>query len=142
MDMALPIPEQRLFFTTGRRQGEGLDAIDGLALRPAVLARYRDLRRLRYDFPLVLVADGVHAAQQRKARDFLNTVERLIVRLSDILRAAFIHSEAGQRPDALRAALGGAHRRAFDFDVMSRLVTRGVPKDELPASRHARIERA
>jgi hypothetical protein len=243
MDFALAVPEQRLFFSTGRRQA-GLDAIDRLALRPAVLARYRDLRRLRYDFPLVLVTGGVgawtvrslssvidelleeiaprglegerlrrhvlglereirtlaaggehgrlselwnaaaaklasaddpsaqevlahmsgklkldgdvvdcdasmaarfcehlwQAEQQRKADAFRARVERLIVRLSDVLRAAFIHSEAGQRPDALRAALGGWHREAFDFDVMSKLVARNVPKDELPPPRRARIE--
>jgi hypothetical protein len=275
MDMALHFPEQRLFFSTGRRQGNGLDAIEGLGLRPAVLARYRDLSRLRYDFPLVLVAEGAlagavrslssvvddmlvenaprglegerlrkhvlrlereiramcaarsphdanrlaspgstavqaasareqgtpgagesrllsqlwtiaaaalasdddpsanevmthlaaklavdgevvdcdastparvcahlwNSAQQRKASAFRGTVERLIVRLSDVLRAAFIHSEAGQRADALRAALGGLHREAFDFDVMSKLVARNIPKDELPASRRERIER-
>jgi hypothetical protein len=245
MDMIPPVPEQRLFFATGRRQGPGLDAIDDLSLRPAVFARYRDLTRLRYDFPLVLVREGVLAgtirslsllvdavlseiaprgmegeklrkhvlrlerqirmlagagqrgllselwaiaagrlasgddpsakevlayiaeklhldgevvdcdasmparvcehlrrgAQERKAKAFRATVERLIVRLSDILRAAFIHSEAGQRPEALRAALGGTHRQAFDFDVFSRLVSRNVPKDELSTGRRARIER-
>ncbi len=246
MDMAARYHEQRLFFSTGRRHGEGVDAIDGLPLRPALLARYRDLTRLRYDFPLVLVDRGPgagtlrsvssvvdevlqeiaprgldgerlrkhvlrlerelrvllaagargtlselwteaaprlaapsdpsaeavlthlaeklrldgevvdcdssaparvlthiwRAAQQQKSRIFRSTVERLVIRLSDILRAAFIHSEAGQRPDALRASLGGGHRDSFDFAVMSRLVARGVPKDELPAARRRRIEDA
>ena len=246
MDMAARYHEQRLFFSTGRRQGEGIDAIDALPLRPALLARYRDPTRLRYDFPLVLVDRGPEAgtlrsvssvvdevlqeiaprgidgerlrkhvlrlerelrallaagargmlselwaeaaprlaaaadpsaaallthlaeklqldgevvdcdaamparvlthmwraAQQEKGRAFRTTVQRLVVKLSDILRAAFIHSEAGQRPDALRAALGGSHRDAFDFAMMSRLVTRGVPKDELPAARRRRIEDA
>lgn len=247
MDMAATLHhEQRLFFSTGRRHGEGVDAIDSLALRPALFARYRDLSRLRYDFPLVLVdrgpgtgtlrslssvvdevlqeiapkglegerlrkhvlrlehevrlllAEGARgtlselwqeatpklaapndpsaeavlthlaeklqldgalvdcdrsmpgrvvehlwqAAQQQKARAFRATVERLVVKLSDILRSAFIHSEAGQRPDALRNALGGAHRDAFDFAVMSRLVARGAPKDELHAARRRRIEDA
>ena len=244
MDMALSFPEQRLFFTTGRLSGDGLDAIEGLALRPAVFARYRDLARLRYDFPLVLIDKGAQAgtlrslssvvdellaevaprglegellrrhvlrlereirtlaaehsgalsemwngavvrmassgdptakevlahvaeklafdgdviecdgsaarrvaehlwrgAQQRKATAFRATVDRLVVRLSDILRAAFLRSEAGQRPEALRAALGGSHRDAFDFSAMSRLVGRNAPKDELAPGRRARIER-
>ncbi len=246
MDTATRNHEQRLFVSTGTRQGEGVDAIDGLGLWPAVFARYRDLTRLRYDFPLVLVDHGpgagtIHslssvvdealqeiapqgldgerlrkhvlrlerevrvllaggtggrlaglwaeagsrvampgdpssegmlthiaekllpdgevvacdrtmparvlhhlwqAAQQRKARAFRTTVDRLAIKLSDILRAAFIHSQAGQRPDALRASLGGTHREAFDFTLMSRLVTRNVPKDELPAARRRRIEAA
>ena len=245
MNTTPPIPEHRLFFATGRREGAALDAIDDLALRPAVFARYRDLTRLRYDFPVVLVADGPwagtlrslcsvidevlseiaprglegerlrkhvlrlereirtlavagpprrlsalwsaaatriasaddpsakevlahiadklkldgevidcdpsmaarvcehlwRAAQDRKARVFRATVERLVVRLSEILRAAFLHSEAGQRPDALRASLGGTHRQAFDFEVFSRLVSRNAPKDELSPGRRERIER-
>jgi len=45
------------FFLTGRRPSEHLDAVDGLDLRPALFAGYRELTQLRYDFPLVLVAD-------------------------------------------------------------------------------------
>jgi hypothetical protein len=246
MDMAAQHHEQRLFFSTGTRHGEGVDAIDGLGLRPALLARYRDLTRLRYDFPLVLVDRGSEAgtlrslssvvdevlqdiaprgidgerlrkhvlrlerelrvmlaggargrlaelwaeaaprlaapgdpsaasvlthiadklqldgevvdcdrempvrvlahvwdaAQQRKAGSFRATVDRLVIKLSDILRAAFLRSQAGQRPEALRTSLGGTHRDAFDFGVMSRLVARNVPNDELPASRRRRIEAA
>jgi hypothetical protein len=243
MDTATRHHEQQLFFSTGQRHGEGIDAIDGLALRPALLARYRQLTHLRYDFPLVLVDRGPgggtirslssivdevlqeiaprgiegerlrkhvlrlerevrsllaagasgtltelwdtaaqklaapddpsaetllthiadklqidgdvvdcdramparvlahawQAAQQKKGKAFRAIVERLMVKLSDILRAAFIHSEAGQQPAALRASLGGTHRDVFDFAVMSRLVARNAPKDELPASRRGRI---
>jgi ferredoxin len=42
------------FFLTGRRPGDYLDAVDGLDLRPALFAGYRDLTPLRYDFPLIL----------------------------------------------------------------------------------------
>ena len=246
MEVAGRNHEQRLFFATGTRHGEGVDAVDGLALVPAVFARYRDLTRLRYDFPLVLVdrgpgagtlrslssivdevlqeiaprgidgerlrrhvlqlerevralvaggasgtlselwaaaaprlakpndpsaeavlthlaeklqLDGAivdcdrsmparvlahvwEAAQRAKGAAFRVTVERLCVKLADILRAAFIHSAAGRQPDALRAALGGSHREAFDFTLMSRLVARGAPKDDLPSARRRRIENA
>jgi hypothetical protein len=46
------------FFLTGRRPSEYLDAVEGLGLRPALFAGYRELTELRYDFPLVLLADG------------------------------------------------------------------------------------
>ena len=49
---------QVAFFLTGKRQADHLDAVDGLNLRPALFARYRDLSELRYDFPLVLVESG------------------------------------------------------------------------------------
>jgi hypothetical protein len=42
------------FYLTGKRPNGGPDAIEGL--RPALLAQYRDLTGLRYDFPVVLVA--------------------------------------------------------------------------------------
>jgi ferredoxin len=46
---------QLAFYLTGRRHGPGLAAIEGPNLRPALLASYRDLTRLRYDYPLVLM---------------------------------------------------------------------------------------
>ena len=45
------------FFLTGRRPSEYLDAVEGLGLRPALFAGYRELTQLRYDFPLLLVAN-------------------------------------------------------------------------------------
>src|SRR5512140_755231 len=53
---------QVAFFLTGRRPSEFLDAVDGLQLRPALFAGYRDLTPLRYDFPLVLAAKSAHAS--------------------------------------------------------------------------------
>jgi len=42
------------FHLTGKRPDASLGAVDPRDCRPALLARYRDLTRLRYDFPLVL----------------------------------------------------------------------------------------
>jgi hypothetical protein len=58
MLMAAELQSQVAFHLTGRGPAAGLDAVDVLALRPALLARYRDLTTLRYDFPLVLVDRG------------------------------------------------------------------------------------
>jgi len=244
MDMAAQHHEQRLFFSTGRVQGEGIEPVHALSLRPALLARYRDLTSLRQDYPLVLVGSGPQkgivrslpgivddlllevaprgiegeklrrhvlrlereirrlvgqgrtgrlldvwaeaaarvgkpgdpsvegvlaaigdkinldgevvdctpagvpktlahfwrAEQDRKGRAFRDTAGRLIVKLSDILRAAFIRSEAGQSAGTLRAAVGDGHRGDFDFAVMSKLVARRSPKDELSPARRRRIE--
>ena len=75
-----------------------------------------------------------------KSRAFRTLVDHLIRRLSDILRAAFVHSLAGQQAQALQAGFGGLHADDFDFSAMSKLVARNVPMDELPASRRQRIE--
>lgn len=244
MDMAAKFQDQLVFHMTGRHTGDGLAPIDAASMRPALFAGYRDLTRLRHDFPLVLVDSGtegsyaaslsvlvnhvldslaprgiegerlrkhvlrlervlramlasgaqgtlsdlwaaaaaklasdadesvgkvlalageslkidgelvdcdeqlpsrfmIHAwrhVQARKADLFQDQIDNLQRKLSDILRAAFAHSEAGQQPDALRAAFGGTHDDNFDFVAMSRLVVRGAPKDELSKPRRARIE--
>ncbi len=62
--MEADLQTQVAFFLTGKRLTSNLDAVDGLGLRPALFANYRDLTRLRYDFPLVLLdgqADGSFA---------------------------------------------------------------------------------
>jgi ferredoxin len=244
MDMAAKFQDQLVFHMTGRRTGEGLAALDAATMRPALFAGYRDLARLRHDYPLVLVETGkadayaasltllvnrvleslaprgiegerlrkhvlrlerelramlaagksgelsalwaaaserlasaadesvakvlalageslgvdgelvdcderlparfmVHAwrhVQAQKAALFHGHLDMLQRKLSDILRAAFVHSEAGQRPAALKAAVGGMHADDFDFSAMSRLVGKNAPKDELPAARRKRIE--
>jgi len=81
------------------------------------------------------------ATQADKARAFRKLADTLIVRLTDILRAAHINSPAGRTPQALRASLGGPHEIDFDFDAMSRLLG-GAARDPLPGPRRARIEAA
>jgi hypothetical protein len=246
MDMATKFQDQLTFHMTGKRTGEGLAPIDTGSLWPALLAPYRDLTRLRYDYPLVLpepsldpdyvhslsalvggllaelaprgidgerlrkqvlrlereirtmLAEGAtgslselwtgavdrlasgtdattckvlvqaggalkfdgdvvdcdarlparlvtqawHHEQARKGLEFRSMVDTLVRKLSDIRRAAFARSAAGQEPAALAAAIGSPHADVFDFAVMSRLVVRSAPKDELPAARRARIDGA
>ncbi len=45
------------FYLLGDRSGLPAEKISQQQLRPALFADYRDLSRLRYDFPLILVAD-------------------------------------------------------------------------------------
>lgn len=230
------------FYLTGKISGASLDAVDGLKLRPALFAGYRDLTRLRYDFPLVLLdgpdaafvqslsglVDGIlhqiaggddgervtkhvlrleqeirarvaagesgalsalwdaaagrlaagadellkdslsraraalktdgeivdcgaalparlltHAwsrVQKQKSRKFQEHIGQLSLKLSNILKADFVHSEAGQKAQSLKATVGGTYSDAFDFEVMSRLLTKGSPKNALSDSRRRRIE--
>ncbi|HEX5639408.1 MAG TPA: ferredoxin [Burkholderiaceae bacterium] len=240
--MAAKFQDQTVFHMTGKRSGDGLAELTA-GFRPALLAPYRDLTRLRYDYPVVLlasdareqyaeslssvigrlidqlaprgiegerlrkqllrlerelrvmIADGAagtlrtmwpHAAARAAGRDaatldtlkraaagldvdgdlvdcgralterfvtrawqsvnaekakaFRKLADHLVRRLSDILRAAFVHSPAGQQPLALQSGFGSLHTDVFDFSAMSKLVLRGVAQDELPAARRARIE--
>jgi ferredoxin len=230
------------FFLTGRRPSEHLDAVDGLGLRPALFASYRELTQLRYDFPLVLVAgrsdnqfaqslsglidsalasvarggDGEHmrkhalrleqeirvlasggvagtlsalwdkaaarlakaadksladslrrtraaiafdgevadcdahlpvrllqhswaGVQKQKADRLRKDLDRLVLKLSDILKADFERSEAGRSAQHLKASVGSGFGSAFDFDAMSRMLSKALPKDQFPESRRKRI---
>ena len=241
--MEAELQTQIAFYLTGKTPGAGLDAVDGLNLQPALLARYRDLSKLRYDFPLVLVenaadrgcvqclsaivdgvvsavaqgddgerltkhllrleqeirvlvAEGVSGAlsalwdkaagrlaargndllkdslsraraalktdgrvvdcgkampadvinhawagvQEKKARKFRADFAKLTQKLSDILQVDAVRSEAGLSAESLQAAVGAAHAGDFDFQAMSRLLTRSAPKASLPESRRRRIK--
>jgi hypothetical protein len=232
------------FHLTGRRPATGLDAIDDRQLTPALFARYRDLARLRYDFPVVLVtspapgrpcveplsglldrvlqeigadddgervsrhvlrqertmralvAEGMRGSlaslwdaaasrlsvradeplqdslkraraalkvegevadcdatlpatlfthawrtlQDRKAGKLAGDIERLAVKLAEILQADFARSDAGRSAGSLKATIGDAHGGIFDFDAMSRLLTKAAPKAGMPPKRRQRIE--
>ena len=248
MDMHTQDRDALVFHLTGRHSKHGASAITELALRPALLAPYRDLNALRHDFPLVLaehgrgtefvrrlsglvdavlkdvaprgfegerlrrhalqlehsirqaVAEGAtgllselwaaaaarlgeregegetleqvlvaagselraegevlgctpemperlirHAwasARRAKALQFNTELARLVQKLSDILRAADSHSQAGRQPQSLKASLGGPHQDAFDFEALARIVGKGVPQDELPPARRQRLTEA
>ena len=213
------------FHLSGMRPRGELDTVDELGLRPALFTGYRDLGKLRYDFPLLLLragageasvqslsglfdgalkeiaagADGerLHkhalrlereiraltaecagaslsdlwdkaaerlsakndellqnslgrlrgvlkldgevvdcdqampfrlchhlwkAVHVEKARRFQGDIGRLVVKLSDILRADFVRSPEGLSAQRLKASVGGAHQDAFDFEALSRLL--------------------
>src|SRR6266540_3105304 len=56
--MDAQVRTQVAFHLTATRPDEALGAADWFNLRPALLASYRDLKSLRYDFPLVLIEGG------------------------------------------------------------------------------------
>lgn len=91
--------------------------------------------------PARLLTHAWQAVQRRKTRQFQIDLARLVRKLSDILRAAYSHSQAGRQPQALMASVGGPHHAQFDFEALSRVVGKGVPRDELPPSRRERLLR-
>ena len=88
---------QLAFHLTGVRNAGELDAVEGLALRPALLAGYRDLAALRYDFPLVftdkadagfvvplsrLVDEALQGADERSRHEALRREHEIRARLA------------------------------------------------------------
>jgi ferredoxin len=229
------------FYLTGKKQPTQVDGIDGLKLRPALFSGYRDLTRLRYDYPLVLIDDPVdernveslsglidaildklaqgadgerirknvlrleqgiralvsagrsglfselwdkvaaplskadklmadslararanlktdgevidctgnlafrllgHAwgmTQMQRAKRFNADISRLILKLSDIIQADFINSDAGKTAENLKHAFGSGPLDNFNFDAMSRILKKVSSRENLPKRRRQRV---
>ena len=110
------------------------------------------LRRLRaavkidgdvigYDkaMPFRLFQHAWQTLQDRKTQSFRADINKLIMKLSDILSADFIRSKEGLSAERLRATVGAAHRDAFDFDAMSRLLVETSANVPIPESRRRRV---
>ncbi|MCC7200104.1 MAG: hypothetical protein IT483_11385 [Gammaproteobacteria bacterium] len=108
MDASLQL--QTMFHLTGRRPAPPLVAVEGIGLRPALLARYRDLARLRYDFPLVLVESGANGPVARSLSDLVSELARNVASAGptgEALRKQLLNVERRIR----RAVAGGASGR-------------------------------
>ena len=239
--MEADLQTQVAFFLTGKRLTSNLDAVDGLGLRPALFANYRDLTRLRYDFPLVLldgqpdgsfaeplsalidgildkvaqgddgerirkhvlrleqdiralvaagvngqfstlwdkaaqalaksdklVADSLSRAranlkidgavvdcdaslpdhllghawaitQTRRAKQFSDTIRRLVLKLSDIIKVDFVNSNEGKSAENLKSSFGTGPMDNFDFAAMSSILSKSASKEHLSKSRRKRV---
>ena len=78
--------------------------------------------------------------ERRKGRLLHARIQRLALKLADILRADFMHSDAARDAGRLQSAVGGTDRASFDFDAMARVLRSAPAADPLPACRRQRIE--
>jgi hypothetical protein len=92
--------------------------------------------------PVKLLTHAWRVAQRAAARAFREKVDDLILRLSGILEADFMKSEAARTPGALRSSVGTAYEGVFDFEAMSRVLAEGASNGRLPETRRRRIEAA
>jgi hypothetical protein len=79
---------------------------------------------------------AVHAA---RAKEFRKKVDGLILRLSDILKADFMKSDAARTPAALESSIGQSFSADFDFHALSRVLSHGQPEEPAPDERERRI---
>ncbi|MGE5616361.1 MAG: hypothetical protein ACM3X5_05550, partial [Bacillota bacterium] len=77
--------------------------------------------------------------QHRKNERFHAEVDRLILALSEILDADSARSRVSFTPDRLRQSIGNAHRDAFDFNALARVLRQGSGRGGLSESRARRI---
>jgi len=90
--------------------------------------------------PFRLLQDAWNQLREQKVRSTRKSIDALIARLSDILQAEFVHSQAGLSAQQLRGTIGTSYQEAFDFVAMSRVLIEASPKMSLPEGRRRRIE--
>ena len=90
--------------------------------------------------PARFVAHVWRVAQARTARRLRRTIDTLVVKLSDLVRADHLRSESGRHADTLRSGVGTSHAELFDFDVMAKLLATPSGKSALSAERRRRID--
>ena len=77
--------------------------------------------------------------QAEKGRQFLAHAGRLVLQLSEILRAEFGLSASGRTSEALRASIGGPLEQAFDFEAMARVLASSTPACTIDDARRRRL---
>jgi len=90
--------------------------------------------------PKAVLVHAWKAVNGARAKDFRKKVDGLILRLSDILKADFMKSDAARTPGALASSIGTSFGADFDFDVLSRVLSHGQPDDPSPDERRRRID--
>jgi hypothetical protein len=125
-----------IFYMTGKQPGSGRDALAGK--RPALLAAYGDLTRLRYDFPLVLIEGKTNGAP---IRSLSSVVDEMLQKIappgmeSEQLRKMILRIE---REIRTLAAAGESGRLS---ELWDKVATRLEETDEA-FGKSARIARA
>ncbi|MDP2618691.1 MAG: ferredoxin [Hyphomicrobiales bacterium] len=90
--------------------------------------------------PAKLLVHAWRQVQAAKAKAFRKRVEGLILRLSDILKADYMKSDKARKPEALKSAIGDNWAADFDFEELSRVLTKKSHDDELSEDRRKRVQ--
>jgi hypothetical protein len=118
----------------------------GKALPEDILSRARTALKMDGDvldcneaLPARLLRHAWNWVQEGKSERFHALVDRLLFKLNEILRAEFAGSASGRRPEQLKATVGAAHADVFDFEAMSRILSRVPHHAALSEARRNRI---
>ncbi len=117
----------------------GSEAHDALAKARAALKLDGDVVDCDARLPERFFLHAWKRVRAAKARRFRSEVQRRIAGLADVLAADDLRSASGHDADRLRHAMGSNDRAAFDFEVMGRLLDRGLAAPALPPARRERI---
>lgn len=137
--MDADLQTQVAFHLAGRKPGAETESAAGADARSALLARYRDLTALRYDFPLVLLRDAADKGYVQCLSGIVDNVVHGLVKdeSGDRLTKHLLKLEQEIR-GLLAAGARGSLSALWD-DAASRLAARGdeLLKDSLKRGRRA-----
>ena len=91
--------------------------------------------------PEAVLVHAWKAVYAAKGKAFRKKVDGLILRLSDILKAEFMKSDAARSPRALESSIGPSFGSAFDFAALSRVLSHGPVHTPALDARQERIGR-
>jgi len=91
------------------------------------------------ELPARAIRHAWSAVHARKAEALRATIDRLVLKLTDILKADAEHSSEGRAAPRLQASVGATFSESFDFDAMSRVLGTARTASSLPDSRRRRI---
>jgi len=94
------------------------------------------------ELPVKLFKHTWQQSQQNKVIQLRSRIDRLIQKLSDILRVNDLHSREARDATHLERALGAGDPNIFDFKAMARILKSAPVGDQLPAMRQQRIKTA
>ena len=78
----------------------------------------------------------------RRTRQTFEKIERLVIRLRNMLKVDDLKNSSSRTPDKLKKNLGKRYKESFDFELMSELLDDVTPKNRLPSARRKRIKDA
>ena len=127
---------------SGSVEAEGELLRDSLSRARGVLRLDGEVIDCNEETPVKLLTHAWTAVQGNKVQGFRDQVGELVLKLSEILKADFMKSDQARTPEKLQHSLGTGYEAAFDFEAMSRILTKARPKDSLPEKRRRRIRAA
>jgi 4Fe-4S single cluster domain of Ferredoxin I len=137
--MEAELQSQIAFHLSGKKPAAEPAGAEGTDARPALLARYRDLTALRYDFPLVLLRDANEKGYVQCLSAIVDNVAHAIAKDDDGDRLTRHLLRLEQEIRVLLSGGAKGQLSALWDDAAGRLATRGddVLKDSLKRGRAA-----
>jgi hypothetical protein len=89
-----------------------------------------------------LAAHAWRQVERRKAERFDHELERLAIKVADILRADFTRSKAGTTAERLKASVGSGMESMFDFQALSSTLGHVIGRHTLTEAQRQRLQAA